>query len=615
MKKLISLLAVMLIIFVQIKLLSQEIESLRKSIKINIPEKVQYLPGAPLSTGKYTVGNSGVFPSIDSAFNKLSTDGITGDVTIELTDDLYTAPSSKYGFRLIGPIPGSGSNSRVTIRPAINKNVTIEGNGLSVLCFLNTSYVTIDGVDLAGTTTLRIHSYQNTQYSWNDGIVFVNNSKHNVIQNIIFEDEDYTRLGCALVFVYESGPFTPDSNLIQDNFIKKGAMGISIISYSYRAYGNIIRGNKIGSESDSLISRGINLTCCQKTIVENNIIQNIRSNPSLVYSPGIVSLGGVGEIIRNNVIHNIHVSDGDYGGIGIFLNGITGYQGVVNSVYNNMVYNIQSTSPQTNARVCGIEIRNQSYPKVYYNSVYLSGTGTNKLGSAALYIGNNCSHVYVNNNILVNTRDESPYCASAIYDYDASNLTSDYNDLYYELNQYNCLVSAGGMDYHTLEDWQTMGKDLHSYTEMPHFVEPYLHIDGSITTPLNAGGTTIGGIHSDIDKDTRNATSPDIGADEFDGLVGVEEETLVMTEFRLEQNYPNPFNPSTTIRYSIPRQSIVSIKLFDILGNEIVTLLNEEKLLGNYEVAFNASAFTSGVYFYRLQAGSFVETKKMLLIK
>jgi len=92
-------------------------------------------------------------------------------------------------------------------------------------------------------------------------------------------------------------------------------------------------------------------------------------------------------------------------------------------------------------------------------------------------------------------------------------------------------------------------------------------------------------------------------------------------EFSLSQNYPNPFNPSTTIRYSIPnviageaKQSVV-LKVYDILGNVVATLVNEQKSAGNYEVKFNASNLSSGIYFYKLQSGSFVQTKKFILIK
>ncbi len=85
--------------------------------------------------------------------------------------------------------------------------------------------------------------------------------------------------------------------------------------------------------------------------------------------------------------------------------------------------------------------------------------------------------------------------------------------------------------------------------------------------------------------------------------------------FSLEQNYPNPFNPSTSIQFRIPENSFVSLKIYNVLGKEIVTLINEEKNAGNYEVSFNASTLSSGVYFYKLEAGNFVQTRKMILMK
>jgi hypothetical protein len=98
----------------------------------------------------------------------------------------------------------------------------------------------------------------------------------------------------------------------------------------------------------------------------------------------------------------------------------------------------------------------------------------------------------------------------------------------------------------------------------------------------------------------------------------VEVTNLAPTEYVLQQNYPNPFNPSTIIRYEIPDQGdniLVVLKLFDVLGNEVATLVNEEKDAGRYSVEFNASNLPSGIYFYRLRAGSFTETKKMILLR
>jgi len=107
----------------------------------------------------------------------------------------------------------------------------------------------------------------------------------------------------------------------------------------------------------------------------------------------------------------------------------------------------------------------------------------------------------------------------------------------------------------------------------------------------------------------------EIGLAKSSTPVSVEQETIQPTTFSLEQNFPNPFNPSTKIKYSVPRSSQVQIKVFDVLGNEIETLVNEEKPEGKYEVEFNASRLSSGIYFYQLENESYLETKKMLYLK
>jgi len=95
----------------------------------------------------------------------------------------------------------------------------------------------------------------------------------------------------------------------------------------------------------------------------------------------------------------------------------------------------------------------------------------------------------------------------------------------------------------------------------------------------------------------------------------IEVEIAAPTKFSLEQNYPNPFNPSTTIKYSIKKNDLVTLKVYDILGKEVAALINENQEAGNYSVKFNASNLPSGIYFYRLKSGSFSSTKKLILLK
>jgi hypothetical protein len=102
---------------------------------------------------------------------------------------------------------------------------------------------------------------------------------------------------------------------------------------------------------------------------------------------------------------------------------------------------------------------------------------------------------------------------------------------------------------------------------------------------------------------------------QYEYSVQIEVEVNFPDKFSLEQNYPNPFNPNTIIEYTIGSKQFVQLKVFDILGNEIMTLVDEEKSAGNYEVEFSAEELSSGIYFYKLQAGSFIEIKKMSLIR
>ncbi|NNG26723.1 MAG: T9SS type A sorting domain-containing protein [Ignavibacteriaceae bacterium] len=107
-----------------------------------------------------------------------------------------------------------------------------------------------------------------------------------------------------------------------------------------------------------------------------------------------------------------------------------------------------------------------------------------------------------------------------------------------------------------------------------------------------------------------------INGTEFGEIVAsVDHGNISPSAFSLNQNYPNPFNLSTEISYWLLKQAFISLKVYDVLGNEIASLVNEEKPTGKYKVDFNAAGLTSGIYFYQLKSGSFIQTKKMILMK
>jgi hypothetical protein len=111
-----------------------------------------------------------------------------------------------------------------------------------------------------------------------------------------------------------------------------------------------------------------------------------------------------------------------------------------------------------------------------------------------------------------------------------------------------------------------------------------------------------------------------------DIITNIENETNIKNKFYLSQNYPNPFNPNTTIEYSIPINSSisnsqrnennkVSLKIYDILGSEVASLVNTNQTPGNYKIVFDANNFSSGIYFYTLKVGSLIQSRKMILLK
>ena len=103
----------------------------------------------------------------------------------------------------------------------------------------------------------------------------------------------------------------------------------------------------------------------------------------------------------------------------------------------------------------------------------------------------------------------------------------------------------------------------------------------------------------------------------LDLVTGIEtqREEIIANDFVLSQNNPNPFNPSTSIQYVVSNRQFVNLKVYDVLGNEVATLISEEKPAGTYTVRFNASGLTSGVYFYTMRTKSYIKTKKMILLR
>ena len=192
------------------------------------------------------------------------------------------------------------------------------------------------------------------------------------------------------------------------------------------------------------------------------------------------------------------------------------------------------------------------------------------------------------------------------------------NPLPVELSSFNAVQIASSV----LLKWRTE-------TEVNNFgfdVERAENINGAMQN-WNKIGFVPGNGNSNSPKDYSFTDNPAIGnkyfyrlkqidsdgQTEFSNVISID--LNIPNKFALEQNYPNPFNPTTTITYSIPFDTDVELKIYDVLGKEVATLVKEFKDAGIHSIEFGASKLSSGVYLYRLQAGTFVQNKKMIVLK
>lgn len=203
------------------------------------------------------------------------------------------------------------------------------------------------------------------------------------------------------------------------------------------------------------------------------------------------------------------------------------------------------------------------------------------------------------------------------------NSLTEYTDMYFELYGNSVTpveltsFSATANDDNVVLSWITATETNNSGFDIQRSKDGEFETIGFVE---GNGTTTEPQVYSFIDEEVVTGKYKyRLKQIDFDGTFEysneVEIEITTPSIFSLEQNYPNPFNPSTKIKYSLPQSSNVEIKIYDVLGKESATLVSEYKPAGSYEIQFDASLLPSGTYFYQIHAGSFLETKKMILMK
>jgi hypothetical protein len=357
---------------------------------------------------------------------------------------------------------------------------------------------------------------------------------------------------------------------------------------------NVAGGDSI--RSSGYFADGGAIDCVSSSpIIKNNIIMNNCANHT---GGGIHFLNKSSGIVENNIIKN-NLNLGCYGGGGIALF-LESYPLIINNLISN-----------NNARYYGLGgygggiICMNSNPRIINNTIVNNTTRNNDLlgEGGGIRVRGLPSPIIINCIIWNNEAKDS--LENLDFQTYGWNWTLDVSYSNIENGIYN-IISTSPETIMNIN---------------PNFIDPQngnfqLRSDSPC---IDAGIPDSTGLFLplyDLFGNNRvHNNRIDMGAYEFIIPTRINDDHSPMINYRLSQNYPNPFNPTTKISYSLPKSSLVQLKIFNLLGQEIATLVNEEKPAGNYEVNFNASNLPSGVYLYKIQAGDYIETKKMILLK
>ncbi len=335
-----------------------------------------------------------------------------------------------------------------------------------------------------------------------------------------------------------------------------------------------------------------------RPMIRNN--HSFNNNGCGIHMNGDISQGGDG-IISNAVVEGNILHDNGYGG-GSAIN----MDGVQDSkIFNNLIYNNHATGIAMFQIDGGDASKNN---KVFNNTIIQPSDGRWCIISVDGSTGNT-----LYNNILIN--HHSFRGSIALDAASKAGFVSDYNILV------NRLSDDDGNSNMSLSQWQSMGYDSHSLIADPEdqiFVD-YPNDNYHLLQNAQASNTGTNLVLPTVFEDLDNVSRPqgsgfDIGCYEYSNVTSVIDEP-VPESFKLFQNYPNPFNPTTRIEFHLANSGFVSLKIFNVLGNEVATLIYEEMSSGTYDFEFNGEELTSGIYFARLQQNSSVQTIKMTLLR
>ena len=557
----------------------------------------------------------------------------------------------------------------------------------------------------------------------------------NVYNNTVRDmTKDLSGTTGAMYGIYQNTS-TPTCRNYDNDIYNLNNFGTTCVTYGYYNFGSNAAGieevynnsiHDLQTKSSGVligmnVATGLSTSTLQKNVYGNEVYN--LSNDSIGQTGAIrVDYVTYGDIYSNRMYNisndqNTASLPATYG----MLLGAT-IVGANYNVYNNMISEIDAPNSNSSLGVLGLWINGGDTANISYNTIYMdsSATGVNT-GNYALYLAGT-TDATMKNNIIINKFVPAGTGANiAIFKATGViyNTASNNNNVYVPAGALNFFYYDGAATYATFAAYKSAVSpgESNTFTENSPFVNvsthPYnLDMSTTVATLCEGGAMPIAGITTDIHGTTRNGTTPDVGADEFDGIGPVtasptlvaptngatlvalnplmdwdavsnanayrimisDDSTFTTTDldtlvsgteiqlannflsvntqyfwrvagnnaigdgpfsgtwsfttgvtnieptslpivYELYRNYPNPFNPTTKIKFDIPENSFVSLKIYDITGREVANLVSQEMAPGRYEKDWNAAAYSSGVYFYRITAGSFVKTYKMILSK
>jgi photosystem II stability/assembly factor-like uncharacterized protein len=565
----------------------------------------------PLS-GTYTIGNGGTYPTINSAFSDAAFLGINGPVIFEIISGIYNEQV------FIDEIPGSNEINTVRLKSQSGNTADVLINGIENVFRISASNIIIDHLSVTSSTSISGENISLMNNNFNNGSIYYTyySNPENVdandfkiignvnIGNIFFSGERFNFSFVNIEVINNSinglGSFQFCYNtLIEKNTIGNGTWGIGGHYLSGNIRKNIING-KIFTDGEANIYNNFisgSVTTYLSSLINNTIVGGSLDTPTVDCSFStafpfsflnniIINPSGGTAFYSFNGIQNSDYNDFYNGGnINLFR--------IYGSAYNNVIdyYNATGNDLHSNSRLVH-----------FVSPVNLHLTGTS-IGDEQLK--------GIPNSLISDDIDGD--LRNPFYPYKGA----DEADFPLPVELTSFITKINGNDV-TL-NWQTNIETNNSGFDIERSGSDDMW---SKTGFVNGAGNSNDPIdYSFIDKNlSPGKYKYRLKQIDFNGnfeYFDLKDEVniCIPDKFELSQNYPNPFNPVTNLEFGITELGFVSLKVYDVLGKEVKTLVNEIKQAGYYKVQFDGSNFASGVYFYELRTGSFVSQKRMVLMK